>query len=321
MPHTPLPSLTVIVATTPSLGMGYFGSLPWPPFKPDLAFFARITKRSPPPPPLPRNNDKDNLSSHNLQTSPGQPIPTTSINALLMGRKTWDSIPPSRRPLGDRVNVIISRQPSALAAELERAGPGKSVGRDGKQHVLVAGSIEEGLQRLVQEYPPLPPPSHQHHHQAKSGDGERFGGGDGPLMGAVTEEGNREEQEGFSGPGRPSLGRVFVIGGAQIYARALELDNCERVLWTRLEREWDCDVWFPSGVFVDQRAEADVGPIGGEEERKRKGWGRRSDDELDAWCGESVAGKKQQQQQQQLDDEGLEWEVQMWGKVSSQPPG
>lgn len=182
------------------------------------------------------------------------------------------------------------------------------MGRDGKQHVLVAGSIEEGLQRLVEEYPALPPPSHDHHHhhQAKSGDGERFGGGDGILTGAVT-EGNQEEQKGFPGPGRRSLGRVFVIGGAQIYDRALELDNCERVLWTRLEREWDCDVWFPSGIFVDQHAE-DVGQTEEGAEQKRRRWGRRSDDELDAWCGERVAGKKQQQ----LGEQELEWEVQMW---------
>ena len=31
------------------------------------------------------------------------------MNALLMGRKTWDSIPVERRPLAKRINIILSR--------------------------------------------------------------------------------------------------------------------------------------------------------------------------------------------------------------------
>lgn len=313
-PHTPFPSLAIIVATTPSLGIGYYGSLPWPNIKPDLAFFARVTKRPPPllpqSPPLPRKNDNGQSSSQNHQKPPGQPTPTATINALLMGRKTWASIPASRRPLGDRVNVIITRQPSAVAAELERAGLA-----DGKQHVLVAGSIEEGLRRLVQEYPPPPPPpQHHHHHQSKSEDGEGSGAGDGGLREAVT-DGHQEEPNGFSGnERRPSLGRVFVIGGREIYTRALQLDNCERIIRTHLKREWKCDVWFPQGVFVDRDTGGeDTNESRGREEAvggKAGGWRRKPGEELDAWCGESVAGEKKFE----LDDGGFNWEVEMWGR-------
>lgn len=35
--------------------------------------------------------------------------PANSINAVIMGRKTWDSIPPKFRPLKNRLNIIISR--------------------------------------------------------------------------------------------------------------------------------------------------------------------------------------------------------------------
>lgn len=31
-------------------------------------------------------------------------------SAVIMGRKTWESIPPKYRPLGGRRNLIISRQ-------------------------------------------------------------------------------------------------------------------------------------------------------------------------------------------------------------------
>lgn len=294
-PHNPLPSLTAIVATTPTLGMGYLGSLPWPPLKPDLAFFARVTKRPPPPSP-PRKNDNDKPSPHNPQTVAEQPTPAASINALLMGRKTWDSIPASRRPLGDRVNVIISRQHSALAAELARTGPGKAVGADGKQHVLVAGSIEEGLQRLVREYPPRPAAAPPHPLGTKSEDGE---GTERRRSGEAVTDGNPAAHEGIEW--RPWLGRVFVIGGAQIYARALELDRCERVLWTRLDREWDCDVWFPSGVLGEHEHDT-------KESRGNDGWARSSDDALDAWCGERVAGTHTHR----LGDADLTWQLEMW---------
>jgi dihydrofolate reductase len=54
-----------------------------------MSFFKRVTTR----PLLPSNADKD----LNIR------------NAVIMGRKTWDSIPPKFRPLRDRINVVVSR--------------------------------------------------------------------------------------------------------------------------------------------------------------------------------------------------------------------
>lgn len=68
----------MIVACTPNGGIGYKGSIPW--YMPvDLKHFARIT----------------------TACAPGK------RNAVIMGRKTWDSLP--NKPLPKRQNIVISR--------------------------------------------------------------------------------------------------------------------------------------------------------------------------------------------------------------------
>ena len=213
-----LPPLTLVVATTPSLGIGLRGTLPWPLLKSDLAFFARVTKRIPC-----ATND----------------IGQTRKNAVIMGRKTWDSIPLKFRPLKERINVVVTRAPGRFETGLP---PEKA------KDVLVVGSIEAGLKELVDRYP--------------SGDG-----------GSATAVG---------------LGRVFVIGGAEIYKLALGLECCERVLWTRLRSEWECDTHFPKDVL-------DADEEGGQYGR----WSKRTGKELEEWTGEEgVAGLKKDGEQE-----------------------
>ncbi|KAK2774001.1 dihydrofolate reductase, partial [Emmonsiellopsis sp. PD_33] len=102
-----LPPLTLIVATTPittptnasshrRLGIGHAGTLPWPRIKSDMTFFSRVTTRPPPP----------------LSPPPSSPHERSAINAVIMGRKTYDSLPARFRPLPGRVNVVITRDVS-----------------------------------------------------------------------------------------------------------------------------------------------------------------------------------------------------------------
>jgi len=44
-----------------------------------------------------------------LQKTVTSTSPNEHANAVIMGRKTWESIPPKFRPLKDRINVVVSR--------------------------------------------------------------------------------------------------------------------------------------------------------------------------------------------------------------------
>jgi dihydrofolate reductase len=81
--------LKMIVALCRGGGIGYEGKLPWPKLARDLRFFAEMTRSSV----FPYNS------------------------AVVMGRKTWESIPENARPLPFRDNFVISaRAPDAEVA-------------------------------------------------------------------------------------------------------------------------------------------------------------------------------------------------------------
>jgi dihydrofolate reductase/thymidylate synthase len=102
------------------------------------------------------------------------------VNAVLMGRATWESIPPKFRPLPGRVNCVLSRNPDYSVP-------------DG---VYLASSLDD----------------------------------------AVSQMQNVDE-----------VGRLFVIGGGQIYQEALDL--CDKVYYTQVSNLPDdtkVDAFFPA---------------------------------------------------------------------------
>lgn len=110
-PPAPLPLTLIVAATTRNLGIGRAGTLPWPSLKGEMGYFARVTKRAP-----------------------------TGKNAVVMGRKTWESIPPKFRPLKGRVNVVVSG--SLKAEEMGKTEDG--------EELIVVRSFEEGLRLLAE---------------------------------------------------------------------------------------------------------------------------------------------------------------------------
>jgi dihydrofolate reductase len=99
-------SFDVVVAADLDWGIGKDNGLPWPKLPGDLAHFKRVTSAA----------------------------AEGTRNAIIMGRKTWESTEVRGRPLPKRLNVVITRGTLAVP--------------DG---VLVAGSIDAALARVAEQ--------------------------------------------------------------------------------------------------------------------------------------------------------------------------
>lgn len=137
----------IVVAADEELGIGRDGDLPWH-LPGDLAYFADLTRTA----------------------------PEGRRNAVIMGRKTWESIPERFRPLAGRLNVVVTR-----AADYDLPGGARRAG---------------GLESALVDLP-------------------------------------------------PQTAAVFVVGGSQIYALAIEHERCAEVYLTRVSGHHGCDVFFP----------------------------------------------------------------------------
>jgi dihydrofolate reductase len=207
--------LTLIVAATDStLGIGRNGTLPWR-LKADLAYFARVTTRR-------------------------STVNSTAKNAVIMGRKTWFSIPPRFRPLRDRINIVLSRN-----TDLD-------LGVDGEDVAMTASSLDDALGKLKL---------------------------------------HSSDENGVNS------GKVFVIGGAEIYKLAIRHPDVCNALLTRVFDEgksFECDTFFP----LDLKGE--------------NGWFKRDWEMLCEFVGEAVP--KGLQTEKTTENGTIEYEYEMWEK-------
>lgn len=97
----------VVVAATRTMGIGKDGKLPWR-LPSDLKFFKDVTMTTSDP---------------------------AKKNAVIMGRKTWESIPLEHRPLPGRLSVVLTRSGSFDIATAE--------------NVLMCGSLISALELLA----------------------------------------------------------------------------------------------------------------------------------------------------------------------------
>ncbi|KAL4764907.1 dihydrofolate reductase [Aspergillus foveolatus] len=270
MPTTPPPlPLTLVVATTPvslpspghgfRLGIGANGTLPWPRIKADMSFFARITARPP----------STFLSISNK--------PRT--NALIMGRKTYDSIPPRLRPLGKRLNVVISRDPDGSVAERVKIDLESKLERE-----------REVAETKAKQQPEIKVEGR------KSGEEPVNAAAGTAVVAPLVTEGStgafveRSLEEALrrldnAAAGEEGVGNIYVIGGAEIYNASLKLgsrsenERTIRIVMTDVEKldgsGFECDTFFP----VDA------------EELNSGKWREVSPAEVTGWVGEEVTGE------------------------------
>jgi len=134
------PFEVVACTTLQGRALGYNQKLPWPHIPTDMAHFKALTEGS----------------------------------AVIMGRKTWESLPV--RPLHRRANIVVSGQKQPI------------------EDVQVAANLKEAL----------------------------------TIAAALSCD-----------------GRIFVIGGARLFAEALAHPCCQTIHLTEILREYPYDVQFP----------------------------------------------------------------------------
>ncbi|CAN6686015.1 unnamed protein product [Malus baccata var. baccata] len=105
--RNPQRTYQVVVAATREMGIGKDGKLPWR-LPSDLKFFKDITVTTSDP---------------------------AKKNAIIMGRKTWESILPEHQPLPGRLNVVLTRSGSFDIATAE--------------NVVICGSMASALELLA----------------------------------------------------------------------------------------------------------------------------------------------------------------------------
>ncbi|CAG8643270.1 5510_t:CDS:2 [Dentiscutata erythropus] len=156
------PKFALIAAVEENWGIGVNNELPWK-IKKDMAYFERVTK-------------KVLISDETTDTSPATSCKSIQ-NAVIMGRKTWESIPPKFRPLKDRLNVVLSK---TLKPESDT--------------YVINSSFDEAVANLVD---------------------------------------------------KPTISRIFIIGGGCVYKEAIESPLCEYILITKVYKNFNCDAFFP----------------------------------------------------------------------------
>jgi dihydrofolate reductase len=164
---------SIIVAHDEALGIGKNNKIPWY-IKEDLQHFKELTIHG----------------------------------VVIMGRKTWESLPKAVRPLPLRENVIISK---TLYEQLDTEP------HSNQKLTQIASNSESNTENpfkcfdLSQECIHIEP----------------------SFESAIQKWAEQNSK------------RVFVIGGSSIYKQAIQSELCESLIITKVKGIYDCDTFFP----------------------------------------------------------------------------
>ena len=172
-------NLNIVVAYTfDKQGIGYNGSIPWN-IPEDMKHFKKLTSSK-------YTNENNHISTNNTNNG-------YEFSIVIMGRKTWDSIPDKHKPLSNRFNIILSND-------------------------------SEYRERLNAEY-------NSHNYNNDDNDNDKFNNSFGVYFTTwdllFNEGGYLEIENSILGDTNKTNTNIllsyYIIGGEQIYKKALEM--------------------------------------------------------------------------------------------------
>lgn len=137
---TQLPGFYLVVAMDQNGGIGKDNALPWK-LSQDMKFFKAITCTNSLQATLQNFGIQKHSETHSQALIPNnslvQSIPSKNLNAVIMGRNTWESLPQKFKPLPGRLNIILSQS---------QAGTNQSKGGNSPSEELWANNFETALE-------------------------------------------------------------------------------------------------------------------------------------------------------------------------------
>ncbi|PHJ19705.1 bifunctional dihydrofolate reductase-thymidylate synthase [Cystoisospora suis] len=254
-------AISLVVAMTPKRGIGRQQDLPWPRLSRDFKHFTQLTTRTHQDL-FPSSSssfssftyhqrkeeeqegekkkqkkiDGDHLSSSSSSSSclAECDVGNSSFNAVLMGRKTWESIPAKFRPLPNRLNIIISK---TMQEEEKEEVEEENKKENSYSSLQTSSSLrEETAEKTKKE---------EVKSSSRTDKERRRFPYDRPVricssLPSALEMLDQDEEYSRT------VNRIFIVGGSGIYKEALSLGVVSYIYLTRVGKEFSaCDVFFP----------------------------------------------------------------------------
>lgn len=240
----------LVVATTPvttasgsRLGIGLNGGLPWPLIKSDMAYFRKVT------------------------TDGRVDLPKVP-NLVIMGRKTYESIPIGFRPLSQRHNFVVTRSNLLETAQRYRED---ILQQSKRAHQSVQERYANSEKPSLTE---LNPKSVEFREMflgeaqftiTTESDSVRINASNGAIMPlSITSTVSQAVQDASD----QSHGAIFCIGGAEIYNIFLQDPSLRprlRILQTEIRKltdgqEFNCDTYWPEDLHEPSNGWVEADP-------------------------------------------------------------